>query len=246
MGIESWIQDIRFALRILRRRPLFSIVAVFTLGLGIGAATAMFSVVDGVLLKPLPYEEPGRLMAIWETRPDNEGRPGDEGVRWDRSRLSYPQYRDLSEKSTLFDGLAAYNARPENVATLTGVGRPVDLRAGAATFSLLPLLGVRPTLGRWFLPVEEASRVLKPEGNGGDIAVARDDGDRHGAGASRWREDAAESARREHGQVLEGAPVHPGCHEVAESASAQGDDGAAIDGSPRRIQRVESRRARRL
>ncbi len=155
--LETTLQDLRFALRTLRRRPLFAIVAVLTLSLGIGATTAMFSIVDGVLLKPLPYEEPGRLVTIWQTRPGAEGNPGKEGPRSERYTLTYAQYRDLSENCTLYGGVAAYKAWSDNLATLRGEGSPVELRAGAATSSLLPLLGVRPTLGRWFLPEEEAS-----------------------------------------------------------------------------------------
>jgi predicted permease len=157
--LESTVQDLRFALRTLGRRPLFTAVAVLTLGLGIGAATAMFSVVNGVLLKRLPFDEPDRLVAVWQTAPDLRGTPGDDGARWDRYRLTYLQYRDLLEKNTVYYRLAAYRAGTPDVATLTGVGDPVEVRAGAATASLLPLLGVRPALGRWFLPEEEASRA---------------------------------------------------------------------------------------
>ncbi len=160
---ESTIQDLRLALRTLRRRPLFTSVAVLTLGLGIGATTAMFSVVDGVLLKPLPYNEPDRLVSVWQTMPSWEGGTGSEGKLWDRARLTYSQYRHLSDNSTVYEGLAVYQGGIWDDATLTGVGDPVELRAGAATASLLPLLGVQPLLGRWFLPGEEAFR-------GGDAA----------------------------------------------------------------------------
>lgn len=166
--IESTVNDLRFAVRTLHRRPLFTLVVVLTLGLGIGAATAMFSVVRGVLLKPLPYSEPGRLVAIWQTMPSLRDNPGDDGARWDRYRLTYLQYRDLAAESTLYQGLAAYRAGNPDVATLTGVGDPVELPAGAASATLLPLLGVHPVLGRWFLPGEEASRA----GNdGASVAV---------------------------------------------------------------------------
>jgi len=157
--MNSVVQDLRFALRMLRRRPLFSVVAIMTLGLGIGAATAMFSVVDGVLLKPLPYHEPDRLVAIWQTWPPARGTPGDDGARWDRYRLAYDQVRELSEHNTVFEGIAAYRAGNPDVARLTGVGDPVEVPAGAASASLLHLLGVSPLLGRWFLPEEEASRA---------------------------------------------------------------------------------------
>jgi len=157
--VETTAHDVRFALRTLRRRPLFAAVAVVTLGLGIGAATAMFSVVDGVLVKPLPYNEPSQLVSIWWRKPWLETVPGVDGKLWDRTRFTYPQYRDLLDGSTRLAGFAAYRAGTLDVATLTGSGEPVEISAGAATASLLPLLGVRPELGRWFLPGEEASRA---------------------------------------------------------------------------------------
>ena len=155
--LEDLVRDIGFALRTLKKRPLFTTVTILTLGLGIGATTAMFSVVNGVLLKPLPFNQPGQLVAVWQTVPHAQGLHGDDGARWDRTRLTHSQYRDLSEKNTRYDGLASYRAGTPDIATLTGVGDPVELHAGAATASLLSLLGVRPVHGRWFLPEEEAS-----------------------------------------------------------------------------------------
>ena len=156
--LEDLVKDLGLALRTLRRRPVFAIVTIITIGLGIGATTAMFTVVNGVLLKPLSYDEPDRLVMIWQTVPHAEGLPGDDGARWDRTRLTYSQYREVLEKSTLYEGLAAYRAGTPDIATLTGEGDPVELGAGAATSSLLGLLGFHPVQGRWFLPGEEASR----------------------------------------------------------------------------------------
>jgi predicted permease len=156
-GLQSAVQDLHFSLRSLRRRPLFATVGVLTLSLAIGASTAMFSVVNGVLLKSLPYKEPGRLVAVWQTIPNRLGRAGVEGRLWDRARLTYSQYRDLSEDDRIYERLAAYRAGTTDIATLTGIGWPMELRAGAASASLLPLLGVRTVLGRWFLPEEEAT-----------------------------------------------------------------------------------------
>jgi putative ABC transport system permease protein len=156
--VESTIQDVRFAFRTLRKRPLFTTVAVLTLGLGIGATTAMFSVVNGVLLKPLPYDEPGRLVAVWRAVPQLRRITG-VGTLWDRTRFTYTQYRDLREQSTVYEGLAAYRAGNLHVATQVGSGEPAELPAGDASASLLPVLGVSPILGRWFLPGEEASRA---------------------------------------------------------------------------------------
>jgi hypothetical protein len=132
----------------------------------------MFSVVDGVLLKPLPYDEPGRLVTIWQTFPAAEGRPGNEGLRWDRYTLTYQQYRHLFGNSTLYEGLAAYKLYVSDGATLTDAGDPVALRVGAASASLLPVLGVRPALGRWFLPGEEASLAGE---DGASVAVISHD-----------------------------------------------------------------------
>lgn len=164
---RSFLTDFRFAGRTLRRRPVFATVSILTLALGIGASTTMFSVVNGVLLEDLPFQEPDRLVAVWQTRPEMQDHPGDDGARWDRYRLTYTQYRDLAEGSAAYSGMAAYRAGAPDVTTLTGVGDPGELPAGAASASLLPLLGVRPVLGRWFLPEEEASRA----GNDGAAVV---------------------------------------------------------------------------
>ncbi|MGD2124223.1 MAG: ADOP family duplicated permease, partial [Gemmatimonadota bacterium] len=156
--LEDLVRDSGFALRSLKKRPVFAIVSILTIGLGIGATAAMFTVVNGVLLKPLSYDEPDRLVMIWQTVPHAEGLSGDDGARWDRTRLTYSQYRELLERSTLYEELAAYRAGNPDVATLTGAGDPVELAAGAATSSLLGLLGFHPVQGRWFLPGEEGSR----------------------------------------------------------------------------------------
>ncbi len=145
------LQDLRFALRQMRRRPAFSAVAVLALGIGIGATTAMFSVVDGVLMRPLPYTEPGQLVAIWQTFPHWRGRPTMEAT-WDQMGLSYPDYADLREQQTFFSDVAAYNVRPF---VLNGLGEPREVAVGIGTASLLPLLGITPSVGRWFLPGEE-------------------------------------------------------------------------------------------
>lgn len=166
--LGSFLEDLQFAVRTLGHRRLNAMVAILTLGLAVGAATAMFGVVDGVLLKELPYDEPHRLVEIWQTVPFERGRPGNDGVRWGRTRLTYAQYRALWENTAAYTGLAAYRAGNPDVATLTGVGDPVELRAGAASASLLTLLAVAPYRGRWFLPEEEASMA----GNdGASVAV---------------------------------------------------------------------------
>ena len=147
--LESIIQDLRFAFRTLARRPLFAGVAILTLGLGIGAATAMFSVVDGVLLADTPYRDPDRLMSIWQSIEGRDGYTADG-----ETRLQYSQYKALLEESTAFESVAAY-AADWGESTLSGGTRPELVTVGATTHTLLPVLGVTPVLGRWFLPEEE-------------------------------------------------------------------------------------------
>jgi putative ABC transport system permease protein len=148
-AMDSLLQDLRFSFRTLRRRPLFTGVAVVTLGLGIGASTAMFSVVDGVLMVDSPYREPDRVMSIWQGL---EGRDGYTAAG--EIRLMYSQYRELQEQSTAFESVAVY-AADWGETTLGGGSRPELVTVGAATATLLPTLGVSPILGRWFAPDEE-------------------------------------------------------------------------------------------
>ncbi|MGW8266410.1 MAG: ABC transporter permease, partial [Longimicrobiales bacterium] len=147
--MEISLLDLRYALRTLTRRPLFTTVAVVTLGLGIGASTAMFSVVNGVLLADTPYRDPARVMSIWQALEGREGyTPAGE------IRLQYSQYRDLQEQSTAFESVAVY-AADWGETTLGGESRPELVTVGAATATLLPTLGVSPILGRWFAADEE-------------------------------------------------------------------------------------------
>ena len=149
--LESVFKDIFFGIRSLRRRPLFTTVAAVTLGLGIGATTTRFSVVDGVLLRKLPYEDPGRLVNAWLT--NQEWRGHDIlGPFWNSIALSYAEYRDWREGNTLFEDIAIYG---DEYATLTGTGETEQLHVGLATASLFEVLGVRPSLGRTFLPGED-------------------------------------------------------------------------------------------
>jgi putative ABC transport system permease protein len=139
--IDSVRQDVRFALRGLRRRPGFTALVVLTLALGIGANSAIFSVVNGVLLRPLPYQRPGEIATLWMRWPSNQ-----------HGELSQPEYWDLTEQSRSFTRLAAY---ANGSLTLTGSGQPERLNAGAVSAGLLPLLGVAPALGRAFSPEDD-------------------------------------------------------------------------------------------
>ncbi len=139
------LQDLRYGLRMLARSPGFTAAAVLTLALGIGANTAVFSVVNTVLLKPLPYAEPERLVRVesmW-TRGTPTPNP-----------LSYPDFFDFRAQNHVFDHLIT--SRDTNLA-LTGVGTPTQLDAEMVTWDMFQALGIQPELGRGFLQSEEAA-----------------------------------------------------------------------------------------
>ena len=143
--IDALLQDVRFGLRMLAKNPGFTAVAVLTLALGIGANTAIFSVVNAVLLKPLPYAEPDRLMAVGSMR--FRGVPSPD-------TLSYPDFFDYRARNHVFEHLVT--GRGTSL-TLTGYGPPRQLHGNMTTWDLFPALGIAPVLGRGFLPSEEAA-----------------------------------------------------------------------------------------
>ncbi|UCC72811.1 MAG: ABC transporter permease [Gemmatimonadota bacterium] len=137
-------QDVRYTLRSLRNNPGFTTVAVLTLALGIGANTAIFSVVNGVLLRPLPYQDPDRLIRIFEIEP--------RGGWW--FTFSPPNFMSLRDEATLLEDVAAYR---ETSVTLTGEGDPERLPAMRVSTGFFELLGTPLQLGRSFLPEEEVT-----------------------------------------------------------------------------------------
>jgi len=137
-------QDIRYGIRTLAKNPGFTVVAVLTLALGIGANTAIFSVVQNVLLRPLPYPEPDKLVEIWNTYPPQVPRAG----------LSPGDYADWCKQARSFSEMAGY-AEISQGFNLTGEGEPQRVQAGYASSSLLPMLGVRAVAGRLFTPEED-------------------------------------------------------------------------------------------
>jgi putative ABC transport system permease protein len=138
--MRTVIQDLRFGVRMLSKNPGFAAVSVLTLALGIGANTAVFSVVNAVLLRPLPFDSPERLVALGQTEAKD---------RENLSQFSFRNFADLRSQTKVFERLAAYFS---NSVTLTGQGEAVRLRGAVATASLFPLLGASPALGRTFLP----------------------------------------------------------------------------------------------
>lgn len=149
---DGLVQDLRYAARALRRSPGFTLAAVTTLGLGIGGTTAIFTVVDTVLLRPPIWEAPDRLVNVWTTYPHWRGEEGLDAF-WNRIALSYPEYTEWAEAVESMESTAAYTMR--NV-TYTGGDIAERLTAGVGTASLLDVLGVDPQLGRWFAEGEDA------------------------------------------------------------------------------------------
>ncbi len=141
--MNTLLQDIRFGLRMLLKSPSVSIIATIALALGIGANTAIFSVVNAVLLRPLPFPEPDKLVALFETNTQR-------GLV--RGSHSYPNFMDVRAQTTVFERVASYHGSDY---ILTGRGEPARLQGLVATTDLFPLLGVQPLLGRMFLPEED-------------------------------------------------------------------------------------------
>jgi putative ABC transport system permease protein len=145
--VETLIQDIRFALRVLRKNSGFALVAVLVLAIGIGANTAIFSVVDTVLLRPLPYPRSESLVRVENTYKDFGNTP-----------VSYPQYQFWREQQQIFDQVITFNY---GAAALTGMREPEQVRTLKVSANLLPTLGVTPVAGRNFL-VEEEPKSANP------------------------------------------------------------------------------------
>ena len=148
-GFERLIQDVRFGLRVLSRNQGFTAVSVLTLALGIGASTAIFSVVYGVLLRPLPYYKANQLVQIWEQKSD--------GNTMD---VADPNFEDLRSQNNTLQGLAEFGAQTESV---SGGTEPKRLTVAVVSRDFFSIMGVQPFRGRSFVPDEQrqnASPVL--------------------------------------------------------------------------------------
>ena len=139
--IENLGQDVRYGARMLRKNPGFTAVAVLTLALGIGATTAIFSVINGVLLKPLPYEQPGQLVNLWERSPNNP-----------RNAVSGGVFLDWRLHSRCFEGLSPLGGADAN---LTGIGQPERVKGLRVSADYLRILREQPQIGRGFLQEED-------------------------------------------------------------------------------------------
>jgi putative ABC transport system permease protein len=141
--MDILLQDLRYGIRMLARNPGFSVVAVLTLALGIGANTTMFTVVNGVLLKPLPYPEPDRLLMLWETQLAGNS----------LGTVAPANFYDWREQTHSFAKMAALDPYPDFI--LNGYGEPQRLAGAAVSADFFSLLGVRMALGRDFLSKED-------------------------------------------------------------------------------------------
>jgi putative ABC transport system permease protein len=168
--VQAFQQDIKHAFRVLVRQPGVTIVAILTLALGIGANSAIFSAVNAVLLRPLPYDDPDRLVTLWEKRPA-------EGVM--DMVVSPADFADWSKMATSFESMAAMSVVP---ADLTGVGEPVRLFVGAVTTQFFDVLRVNPMLGRGFRPEESVAGKHRVVILGHKLWTTRFDSDRQVVG----------------------------------------------------------------
>ena len=137
--LETLFQDIRYGLRQLRRNPGFTAVVIVTLALGIGANTAIFSMVDAVLLRPLPFANPHELVSVFESRPQ-------DGIPFDG--FSFPNFDECRKQHTVFSEMAGYQAHD---LTLTGAGQPTIVHTIVVTAEIFSLLEAQPLAGRVFL-----------------------------------------------------------------------------------------------
>jgi hypothetical protein len=149
--METFWQDIRFGLRGLIKHPGFTLVAVFALALGIGANTAIFSVVNAVLLQTMPYGEPDRLVMVWGSYPERDR---------ETTPVSAADFNDWKEQNTVFEQIAASRDAQYN---LTGLGDPEFIVGYRFSADFFQVAGVKPILGRTFTAEEDqpgADRVV--------------------------------------------------------------------------------------
>jgi putative ABC transport system permease protein len=139
--LETAWQDLRFAARMLRKSPGFTFVAILTLALGIGASTSIFSVVDAVLLRPLPYPNPQQIVRVWEQAPDGH-----------RMNLSDPNFEDFLARNNTFASLAVYGY---GLSSVSGGSEPVRVNIAVISSGFFNALGVQPFRGRAFTPDEQ-------------------------------------------------------------------------------------------
>src|ERR1035438_4527606 len=141
------LADLRQAVRSLRRRPAFALAAILTLALGVGANTAVYQVIYTVLLRPLPFREPQRLVQVWESTP-----------ALPQLQVAAPDFEDWHRSTHSFAQMAAYTFQAMNHITLVGQGEPEVVQATNATRDLFSTMGIQPLLGRGFTAADERGK----------------------------------------------------------------------------------------
>ncbi len=141
------MHELRCAWRSLRRNRGFALAALLTIALGVGANTAVFSVVRGVLLRPLPFRDPGRLVMLWQTHPAIP-----------QLQVTAPDYEEWRAAGRSFDQMGTYTLQAMNKISLIGYGEPEQIQGTMMSANLLPMMGITPIAGRGFLPSEEKGR----------------------------------------------------------------------------------------
>src|SRR5262249_8282580 len=143
--LETLWRDVRFSLRSMRRTPTLTLAVIATLAIGIGANTTMFSVVNGVLIQPLPYANPDALVGVWHTAQFQD-------VTSSNVRLSSTMYLTYREHNKTFQHFGLWHS---GAASVTGIGNPEEVRTLVVTYGTLPAIGVQPAIGRWFSEADD-------------------------------------------------------------------------------------------
>jgi putative ABC transport system permease protein len=165
---DEMFQDLRFAIRILLKSPVFTLAAILSLTIGIGATTAIFSVVNGVVLRPLPYKEPDQLVRLWHNKPE---------IKMTRMPVSAGNVNVWREQAESFESVAVFS---QTASVITGEAEPEQMMGARISYNLLPMLGYQPLIGRGFLPEENKpgssktiilSHKLWQQRFGGDASV---------------------------------------------------------------------------
>ena len=134
-------QDLRFGLRMLLKSPGFTAAAILSLTIGIGATSAIFSVVNGVVLRPLPYKQPEQLVRLWHNKPE---------IKMTRMPVSGGNVNIWREQAHSFESVAAFS---QTASVITGEAEPEQVQGARVSYNLLPMLGYQPLIGRGFLLV---------------------------------------------------------------------------------------------
>src|SRR6188768_1078438 len=142
--MQTFLTDIRYAVRMLLKSPGFTVIAVIALALGIGANTAIFSVINAVLLRPLPYPEPGNLVLLRE-----------KTGTFPSGSVSYPNYLDWREGQRSFTDIALLRRTSVNFATMSGESVPERIGGAQVSWNYLAVLGMRPKIGRDFTETDD-------------------------------------------------------------------------------------------